>query len=489
MVIAGGYSMQVKVVFLEHVFEDLKDALKWDGKEKAVYMLCNSSTSGRRVKLMPCELFVPEESDYVRRSPGYYEIDKPFINKVLNKAIRTHCDFVQVHIHPDDPANFSIIDEEDELKLMRHFAEKIKGIYHGSLVFGNSLDDLSLDGWFYDREDDCLVPIEKVTVVGENRFDIHVPPRSPLYDIELPTCLDRSIKAFGRDAVRKLRMIDFGVVGISALGAPMVEFLARDRVRSLGMCDSDKIEETNLNRLPFATSSDKGKLKVTFYERYAASVSPEMDIIAFPENFYTQSVQRYFSWLDIMFGCVDSGARLSMNRLAMANLIPYFDLGAGIQLGDCGPEFVGGQIYSIIPGRKVCLHCSGAFQDLMSEFLSPGEREREINRGYINEDQTVNPLVHFLDYTIAGLGYYEMLKYIWGFGKENIFNVHYNGAVGKLQYSTCAMVGCINCQEEGHLGKGDKVQYLTPKKSSKVNLSLLKKSLGELEMSGFKREP
>ena len=96
---------------------------------------------------------------------------------------------------------------------MCHIAEKIDGIYHGSLVFGNYLDDLTLDGWFYDRKEDCLVPIEKDTVIGKNRFDIHVPPRSPLNDIELPLFLDRSIKAFGEDPVRKFRMIDFGLVG------------------------------------------------------------------------------------------------------------------------------------------------------------------------------------------------------------------------------------------------------------------------------------
>ncbi len=110
---------------------------------------------------------------------------------------------------------------------MCHIAEKTDGIYHGSLVFGNSLDDLTLDGWFYERKEDCLVRIEKDTVIGKNRFDIHVPPRSPLSDIELSLFVDRSIKAFGEDPVRKLRMIDFGLVGVSTLGTPIVEFLCQ----------------------------------------------------------------------------------------------------------------------------------------------------------------------------------------------------------------------------------------------------------------------
>jgi len=176
--------MKVKVVFTEYIFENLKKELAWDGKERAVYMLCNSSTSEGNVKLMPHKLFVPEEKDYVRRSSGYYEIGKSFINKVLNIAIETQSDLVTVHIHPGDPGVFSGIDEEEEPKLMRHFAEKINGIYHASLVFGNSLDNPTLDGWFYDRKEDCLVPIDKVVVVGKNRFDIYVPPHSFPHDPE-----------------------------------------------------------------------------------------------------------------------------------------------------------------------------------------------------------------------------------------------------------------------------------------------------------------
>ncbi len=66
----------------------------------------------------------------------------------------------------------------------------------------------------------------------------------------------------GEDAVRKLRMIDFGLVGVSALGTPIVEFLARDGIRSVLMCDHGVIEERNVNRLPVTTFSDIEKPRV-----------------------------------------------------------------------------------------------------------------------------------------------------------------------------------------------------------------------------------
>ena len=450
---------KIKVVFLRKVFEKLKLAIKWDGRERAAYMLCHSSSDRDNIKLMPYKVFVPEEKDYVRRSAWYYEVGKPFITKVFNIAIDTESDVIQVHPHPSEPGVFSPVDEVEEPKFMRHIAEKIEGIYHGSLVFGNSLD--TLDGWFYDREADKVIPIEKVIVVGRTGLDVFIPPRSPLNGLELGESLDRTIQAFGEQAVRKLMCLDYGIVGVSALGTPVIEFLTRDKVGSIVMCEPDLIDGSNLNRLPGTKPSDVGEAKVEFYADSARQVSPGIEVEAFQKSFYEGDVQRAFSQVDVLFGCVDSGARLSINRVAEANLIPYFDLGAGIRMEDGRPSFIGGQVYSVIPGRKVCLSCTGVFDSLLHEFNSPGQREMDRSQGYLPDD-TPNPLVMFLDYTIAGIGYQQMLKYVWCTDEEEVFSVHYNGATNKLDEIKCDEAGCINCEPEGFLGKGDKVPFMVP---------------------------
>jgi hypothetical protein len=111
----------------------------------------------------------------------------------------------------------------------------------------------------------------------------------------------------------------------------------------------------------------------------------------------------------------------------------------------------------------------------MPEFLSPKEREREIRQGYLRGDDGVDsPLVHFLDYTIAGIGYSQILKYLWGTDDEEVFALFYNGALNKLKQSKCTRAGCINCQPSGLLGKGDKVPFMVPRKN--VDYNFLKKS-------------
>ncbi len=318
----------------------------------------------------------------------------------------------------------------------------------------------TLDGWFYDRETGKVIPIEKVIVVGRKGLDIFIPPKSPLNGLELGESLDRTIQAFGEQAVRKLACLDYGVVGVSALGAPIVEFLSRDKVNSIMMCDPDIIEETNRNRLPGTAPADKGKPKIEFYADYTKLISPEIEVEPFQKSFYEEEVQRAFSQVDVLFGCVDSGARLSMNRLGLANLIPYFDLGASIRIEEGKPSFIGGQVYSVIPGRKVCLSCTGVFDNFLHEFSSPEQRKMDRSRGYLPD--THNPLVMFLDYTIAGIGYNQMLKYVWGTDDEEVFSVHYNGAINKLDEIKCDEAGCINCEPKGFLGKGDKVPMMVP---------------------------
>jgi len=452
---------QIKVVVTKSHFERIKEGLCWDGREKSVYSLCHSSSNCGSLKLMPFKIMIPEEKDYVRRTAGYYELSKHFINRALNEAIDTHTDLLQCHIHPGDPAVFSIIDEIEELKFMQHVADKIEGIYHGSLVFGNSLN--TIDGWFFDREKNRIIPIDKVSVIGTDMLEIYIPPRSRLNNLTIDPSLDRTVKAFGASAVNILRAMDFGVVGASALGGPIFEFLARDKVRSILICDSDEIDETNLNRLPGTTLSDVGKPKAEFYAKQIQKISPNIEVVPFQQSFYDQGVQDAFSQTDIIFGCVDSGARLSINRLGLSNLIPYFDLGAGIHIENGKPCFVGGQVYSIIPGRKACLTCTGVFNNFMSEFLYYEDREREIKQGYLKSDEEIiNPLVHFLDYAIAGIGYHQMLKYIWGTDDKEIFSVHFNGIPNRLIQSKCGNAGCINCQQTGFLGKGDKAPFMLP---------------------------
>ena len=455
---------KIKVIFNENLFETLLKALAWDGRERAGYLLCHSSTHGNKIKLLPNLLRIPDEGDYASRSAGHYELRKEFISTVVNEAIDLGLDIIQCHVHPPGiRGRFSGVDAAEEPKIMRHIAEKVNGIYHGSLVF--SRDFKEIDGWFFDRETDSISPIQKVLVVGPKGLRLFIPHRSKPKDAKLPSFLDRTVQAYGEESVRLLRMLDFGVVGASGLGGHIIEMLARDGVGSITICDPDLIDETNLNRMPAATRSGLGRPKVNFYTWLAKRINPQTQITPYKESFYHERVQSAFALVDVVFGCVDSGARLSINRLACVNLIPYFDLGASIVIENGKPAFVGGQVYSILPEGDVCLSCSGVFDSLLSEYMAPKDRERESRQGYIQgADIPANPLVMHLDMVIAGLAYNQMLKYVWEIGGQPQFKLYYDGLKQKITAVECPKQGCLTCQLTGRAGRGDFIPFLMPMK-------------------------
>jgi hypothetical protein len=463
--------MNVKITFQEDVFCKLQDALTWDGKEKAAWVLAHSSQSKHGIKLLPDEIIIPRKSDYVKRSAGYYELKKSFINKSVNRAIATQTHIIQCHIHPKGCDSFSPVDEKYELKLMRHIAGKVSNIVHASVLLSN--DGICVDSWIYDRAKDRLEKTQKVVIVKKASMDVVI-PNGHSKDRGDESALERTRMALGDGVVSKLGQLDFGVVGVSALGGPVIEFLARDRVKSIFACDPDEIDKSNLNRLPGTAVGDVGKSKAFFYSRLAKRISSETDVWPFKKSFYDPVIQQSFSWVDVMFGCVDSGARHSINRLCIANSIPYFDLGAGIHASDDGPEFIGGQVFNIIPGGGMCLSCCGEFDMFLSEYLSPSNRRRETRAGYIKgKGEQVIPLIMSLDYVISGLAYGQMLRYVAGMDKTIPGKVSYSALNNRLRATEYEDGGCMTCK--GFIGKGDSVDFMVPQKDLDVSVSNIRK--------------
>jgi len=346
--------------------------------------------------------------------------------------------------------------------LMRHLGEKIAGMYHASIVFSNSMDEL--DSWIYDAQNDCLCPVEKVVVVGKDKLDVYIPTGTESEASKAGEELDRTKMALGASTIEKLGKLDVGVVGASGLGGTIIEFLARDQVESISICDKDVIDESNLNRMPWTTIADVGQKKAEFYAEVVRKISPGTRVSTFTDSLYEPHVQAAFSQVDLIFGCLDSGARLSVNRLACANLVPYFDLGAGFELKDGKPTFIGGQVFSVIPGSSICLSCCGAFDAFVADYIPEKDRQREIRQGYLQGNDGAVPLIMSLDSVIAGLGYRQMLKYIAG--TKIPFRVHYNDLDNRVFGSECQDDGCMTCSVDGFVGKGDKVPLMVPRKKS-----------------------
>lgn len=84
----------------------------------------------------------------------------------------------------------------------------------------------------------------------------------------------------GNHALDKLRESTVMVVGCGAVGSFAIEALARSGIGHLILIDSDRIEESNINRQLFALVSTVGKDKVEVAKERVKDINPDIQVDA-----------------------------------------------------------------------------------------------------------------------------------------------------------------------------------------------------------------
>ena len=85
---------------------------------------------------------------------------------------------------------------------------------------------------------------------------------------------------FGIDAINKLKNTTVMVVGCGAVGSFAIEALARSGIGHLIIVDFDVVEESNINRQIFATTSTIGQAKVDVASKRIHDINPNAVVTA-----------------------------------------------------------------------------------------------------------------------------------------------------------------------------------------------------------------
>lgn len=319
---------------------------------------------------------------------------------------------IEVHTHPfsKEAVDFSPFDEEQLPNFARYVRNKLPGRPFGALVFGSE----SYAGRLW--SDSGVEPLT-LKVIGDRRSiprwldDNSVEPT----DNGLPARFDRQVRALGPEGQRRLASLKIAVVGLGGTGSLVVQQLAHLGIRNFVFVEDDRVEESNLARLAGATWWDAPlhRKKTAVARRLVRRLAPGAQIHA------TGSLRRIDSLeavatVDLIIGCVDNdGARLILSEIAAANLVPYLDIGVGIE-GEGEPKSIGGRIAFYLPGGP-CLACADeldfaeAAEDLETEAL----RKIRLARGYAS-DRRVEPALMPLNTVLVGLAMIEVLAFATG---------------------------------------------------------------------------
>jgi molybdopterin-synthase adenylyltransferase len=169
----------------------------------------------------------------------------------------------------------------------------------------------------------------------------------PLSDSEIER-YQRQLLVDGWDQER-LKSARVLVVGVGGLGGTSATYLAAAGVGHLRICDSDRVELSNLNRQILFTAEDIGKPKAALVAKRISAQNPEIEIEAISNKLTEANVSGLASGCDLIIDGLDNHSdRLKLNKAS-------FDLNIPFVYGAIN-EWLG-QLSLFNPPQTACLAC------------------------------------------------------------------------------------------------------------------------------------
>jgi molybdopterin/thiamine biosynthesis adenylyltransferase len=365
-----------------------------DRDEHGGALLCGVATdhSGKRRLLARTFVAAVDGIDYVPGTRGYRQLKATFIRKVILQARQDGLVCLLVHGHgAGDQVGFS---ETDYASHERGYPSllDIAGQSVGALVLASNA--VAGDIWNINGTRDTL---DLTVVVGRNITRLTPAPTTRIAAARAED--DRQARLFGAAGQEILRRTRVGVVGAGGAGMLAVEMLARLGAGELIVIDPDKVELTNLNRLPGALRRDACALlthpdrpvwvrrigtalslrKVTLAKRLVRRAGQGTRITAFPTNVTDADAVTALKECDYILLAADSPtARHLVNVIAHQYLIPVIQVGAKVAVDDTGKV---GRVFSVV--RSItpdsgCFRCAALinYTKLALEALNADQRQQ-----------------------------------------------------------------------------------------------------------------
>jgi len=139
------------------------------------------------------------------------------------------------------------------------------------------------------------------------------------------------------------------VVGVGGLGGISATYLAAVGVGHLRICDSDRVELSNLNRQILFTAEDIGQPKAALVAKRLSAQNPEIKIETISDNLTETNASELASGCDLIIDGLDNHSdRLKLNNASFDLNIPFIYGAINEWLG---------QVSFFNPPKTACLAC------------------------------------------------------------------------------------------------------------------------------------
>ena len=158
------------------------------------------------------------------------------------------------------------------------------------------------------------------------------------------------IPEVGEDGQQRLLDARVLLVGAGGLGSPASLYLAAAGVGTLGIVDSDVVDESNLQRQIVHATDRLGEPKVLSAKRTVEALNPDVQVVPFQERLTSENVERILGegWDVIVDGADNFPTRYLVNDASVWHGIPVIH----------GSIFrFEGQVTVFSPGQGPCYRC------------------------------------------------------------------------------------------------------------------------------------
>jgi molybdopterin/thiamine biosynthesis adenylyltransferase/rhodanese-related sulfurtransferase len=114
------------------------------------------------------------------------------------------------------------------------------------------------------------------------------------------------LSEIGQQGQEKLKNAKCLVIGAGGLGSPALLYLAAAGVGTIGICDGDVLEESNLHRQPLYFAKDVGKPKAELAAARLKELNPFINVSSYAYRLTAENAQQLFSTYDLVLDCTDN---------------------------------------------------------------------------------------------------------------------------------------------------------------------------------------
>lgn len=344
-----------------------------DSDEHGAVLLCGMTTTAAGTRLLVHDVALAEDGiDYLPGIRGYRMLRDRFVRQQIRRARDEGLVYLAVHNHHGhDHVAFSTTDLASHERGYPALLEIAAGQPVGALVLNHTC--IAGDIWL---PDGTRHPLGSAVTIGQPIDRRYSSPRDLATADDGPS---RQTALYGDRGHAIMRNTKVAVVGLGGVGMLLVHLLAGLRVGSYILIDDDKVEPSNLPRLPGARKLDAmpwlwrkrdslihrlgrklARHKVAVARRIIRTADPDAHVATIVGDISSADIAHQLTDCDHIFLAADSfRARNAINALAHAHLIPTTQIGSQVETDDAGTiTNIFGYVRLILPDGG-CLTCNG----------------------------------------------------------------------------------------------------------------------------------